>query len=98
MASQVGVERAYGALLAGADALSDGLRRLEVRDLRDRVAAVLVPAGLLGAAALVFTPGHGPLFSWGRGWGSRTRRWCSGCSSPRARPWRRCARPTTCTW
>ncbi|OJH36515.1 NADH-quinone oxidoreductase subunit L [Cystobacter ferrugineus] len=68
-ASQVGVERAYGALLAGADALSDGLRRLEVRDLRDRVASVLVPAGLLGAAALVTTPGRGPLFSWGPGVG-----------------------------
>ena len=64
-ASQVGAERVYGEVLSRADALSDALRNLEVRDLRDRVAAVLVPAGLLTLAALVFPPSGGPLFVMG---------------------------------
>ncbi|WP_434384955.1 hydrogen gas-evolving membrane-bound hydrogenase subunit E [Melittangium boletus] len=64
-----GTERLYGAVLARADAVSDALRNLEVRDLRDRVAAVLVPAGLLGLLALGRAPTSGPLFIPGEvGW------------------------------
>ena len=59
LGERLGPERLYRGALAAADRVSDALRHLEVRDLRDRVASVLVPAGLLGGAALAFTPGGG---------------------------------------
>ena len=64
-AEALGPERLYRALLSGADTVSDWLREREVRGLRDRVASVLVPAGLLGGAALWLTPHQGPLFLTG---------------------------------
>ncbi|MFP2903347.1 hydrogenase subunit MbhD domain-containing protein, partial [Corallococcus sp. 4LFB] len=55
-ASRVGAERGYRLLLHQLDRLSTWLHEKEVRDLRDRVASVLVPTGLLGLAVLGVTP------------------------------------------
>ncbi|NNC04510.1 DUF4040 domain-containing protein [Corallococcus exiguus] len=55
-AAKVGAERGYRLLLHQLDRLSTWLHEKEVRDLRDRVASVLVPAGLLGLAVLGVTP------------------------------------------
>ena len=57
--SRVGPERLYGSGLAALNRLSDRLHDLEVRDLRTRVAAVLVPAGALVVLGLVSTPTAG---------------------------------------
>lgn len=51
-----GPERLYGASLRGLNSLSNRLHDIEVRDLRTRVAAVIVPAAALVAVALVLTP------------------------------------------
>lgn len=56
VASHVGAERGYRLLLYQLDRLSTWLHEREVRDLRDRVASVLVPTGLLGLAVLGVTP------------------------------------------
>jgi multicomponent Na+:H+ antiporter subunit A len=53
---KVGPERAYVDGLHGLNALSDRVHDLEVRDLRARVAAVLVPGGLLVVGGLLATP------------------------------------------
>ncbi|HEU5433162.1 MAG TPA: hydrogen gas-evolving membrane-bound hydrogenase subunit E [Thermomicrobiales bacterium] len=53
---RIGPERWYWALLRSLDQFSDWLHALEVRDLRSRVASVLVPAGALVAAAVLATP------------------------------------------
>ena len=53
LGERLGPERFYAAALAGLDRLSDAVHDIEVRDLRARVAAVLVPdrrAGRLGFA------------------------------------------------
>ena len=50
-----GPQRLYAASLRAVSAVSDALHRLEVRDLRTSVAAVLVPSGLLTA---VRSPRH----------------------------------------
>ncbi|RKH43753.1 DUF4040 domain-containing protein [Corallococcus sp. AB050B] len=55
-ASHVGAERGYRLLLLQLDRLSTWLHEKEVRDLRDRVASVLVPTGLLGLTVLGVTP------------------------------------------
>ncbi len=57
--ARVGPERWYVEGLAFLNALSDRVHQLEVRDLRGRVAAVLLPAGLLVIAAVVGTPSSG---------------------------------------
>ena len=57
--SRMGPERLYGSGLAALNRLSDRLHDLEVRDLRTRVAAVLVPAGALVVLGLVSTPTAG---------------------------------------
>ena len=46
----------YGAALRGLNAFSDRLHDAEVRDLRNSVAAVLVPTGVLVALGFAFTP------------------------------------------
>lgn len=52
----VGADRAYRLLLHTLNALSHRLHGLEVRDLRDRLAGVFIPAGLLIAAGLIWGP------------------------------------------
>ena len=54
--SRFGPELGYRRLLHLLDRLSTWLHELEVRDLRDRVASVLVPTGLLGLTVLWVTP------------------------------------------
>ena len=51
-----GPRRVYGIALLSLNAFSDRLHAAEVRDLRNSLAAVLVPTGLLLAAALAFNP------------------------------------------
>ncbi|MBX5440726.1 MAG: oxidoreductase [Solirubrobacteraceae bacterium] len=55
----VGPERVYTASLAGLNALSNRIHDVEVRDLRARIAAVLVPASALIALGVVLTPTGG---------------------------------------
>ncbi|MDP8968648.1 MAG: oxidoreductase, partial [Actinomycetota bacterium] len=50
--NRFGPERAYGVSLRGLNRMSDRLHDLEVRDLRARVAAVIVPAALLVAVGV----------------------------------------------
>ena len=52
----VGPARIYARSLAGLNAFSDWIHRVEVRDLRGRVASVLFPAGVLVGLAMVTTP------------------------------------------
>lgn len=53
---RVGPERQYAVGLAGLNRLSDWVHDLEVRDLRGRVAAVLVPGAALVAAGVLAAP------------------------------------------
>ena len=57
--ARAGPERLYGGLVTGLNDLSDRMHDLEVRDLRTRVAAVLVPAGALVVAGILATPSAG---------------------------------------
>jgi multicomponent Na+:H+ antiporter subunit A len=59
LGARAGPERLYGVLVAGLNLLSDRMHDLEVRDLRTRVAAVLVPAGALVVAGILATPSAG---------------------------------------
>lgn len=52
---KVGPERIYRVGLGELNRFSDVVHRVEVRDTRGRVAAILVPAGILVALGLVFT-------------------------------------------
>jgi multicomponent Na+:H+ antiporter subunit A len=54
-----GPRRAYVAALAGLHRVSDRIHRMEVRDLRNSVAAVLVPGGILAALGFAVTPTAG---------------------------------------
>lgn len=54
-----GPARGYASLLVGLNGLSDGVHRIEVRDLRARVASVLVPCALLVGAAVLAAPTFG---------------------------------------
>jgi multicomponent Na+:H+ antiporter subunit A len=56
---RVGPRRWYGLGLAGANRLSDWAHGTEVRDLRNSIAAVLVPAAALIALAFAATPRRG---------------------------------------
>jgi multicomponent Na+:H+ antiporter subunit A len=56
---RLGPRRAYAATLATVERLSHALHRMEVRDLRNSVAAVLVPGGVLAALAFAATPTAG---------------------------------------
>jgi multicomponent Na+:H+ antiporter subunit A len=51
-----GPRRIYGGTLGALDRLSDAVHRLEVRDLRNSIVAVLVPGGLLVALGFAVTP------------------------------------------
>jgi multicomponent Na+:H+ antiporter subunit A len=56
---RAGPRRAYAAALAALDRISGAVHGLEVRDLRNSVAAVLVPGGALVALAFAATPTAG---------------------------------------
>ena len=56
---RLGPRRAYAAALSALDRLSAVLHRMEVRDLRNSVAAVLVPGGVLAALGFAATPTAG---------------------------------------
>ncbi len=51
-----GPERIYGLTIDSLNSVSDFIHQAEVRDLRSRVAAILIPAGLLVGAGLIATP------------------------------------------
>ncbi len=55
----LGPRRWYSALLIGLNGLSDAAHRLEVRDLRTSLAAILVPTGILAALGFAATPTEG---------------------------------------
>ena len=55
----VGPERAYGLTVHGLNVLSDLVHRLEIRNLRGRVASVLLPTAVLVGAAVLATPTAG---------------------------------------
>jgi multicomponent Na+:H+ antiporter subunit A len=59
LGDHLGPRRAYTAVLTLADRLSGVLHRMEVRDLRNSIAAVLVPGGLLAALGFAATPTAG---------------------------------------
>ena len=56
---RAGPERAYGVTLRGLNHVSDRLHALEVRDLRARIAAVVVPGAVLVAIGVAVTPTEG---------------------------------------
>ncbi len=58
-ARRFGPERSYRVSLAALNRLSDSIHDLEVRDLRTRVAAVLVPGGALVLLGFFATPTQG---------------------------------------
>jgi multicomponent Na+:H+ antiporter subunit A len=59
LGERVGPERLYRVTLAGLNRFSRALFAAEVRDLRGRIATVLVPAAFLVAAGIVATPTEG---------------------------------------
>jgi multicomponent Na+:H+ antiporter subunit A len=56
LGDRLGPDRLYGLALAKLNALSDRMHGMEVRDLRTRIAAVLVPAGALVLLGVIVTP------------------------------------------
>lgn len=65
LGQRVGPERLYGISLTQLNRLSDWLHDIEVRDLRSRIASILVPAGVLVGIALYVTP-NGSEFAVGK--------------------------------
>jgi multicomponent Na+:H+ antiporter subunit A len=59
LGERLGPRALYRSALIGLNEASDRLHTEEVRDLRNSIAAVLVPAGLLVAIALLVTPSAG---------------------------------------
>jgi multicomponent Na+:H+ antiporter subunit A len=57
--SRLGTERIYGEAIFALNQFSDRIHNFEVRDLRTRVAAVLVPAGILVVLGVIATPTAG---------------------------------------
>ena len=55
----VGPERLYGLTVRGLNRFSDLVHRLEIRNLRGRIAAVLLPTAALVGAGVVASPGFG---------------------------------------
>jgi len=53
---RLGPEKGYDLLVRGLNGLSDRVHRYEVRDLRSRVAAILLPAGVLVGLGVLATP------------------------------------------
>jgi len=56
LGERLGPERAYAVTLGGLNRFSNDIHRFEARDLRDRVASVLLPAGALVIAGLIASP------------------------------------------
>ncbi len=56
---KVGPERLYELSIEGLNRFSDRIHRAEVRDLRSRVAAILLPAGVLVGLGILATPTAG---------------------------------------
>ena len=56
LGERAGPEHMYDLTIRGLNRLSDQIHSLEVRDLRSRVAAILLPSGILMAAGLLATP------------------------------------------
>jgi multicomponent Na+:H+ antiporter subunit A len=52
----IGPEQVYRTSLIALEAISDWIHRIEVRDLRSRVATILAPTGALVGMAVVLTP------------------------------------------
>jgi multicomponent Na+:H+ antiporter subunit A len=59
LGDRLGPRRAYAAALTTVEQLSGTLHRLEARDLRNSVAAVLIPGGVLAALGFAATPTAG---------------------------------------
>jgi len=59
LGERLGPERVYGRSLWALNRLSDRIHDIEVRDLRTRVAAVLLPGGVLVALGFAVTPTEG---------------------------------------
>jgi multicomponent Na+:H+ antiporter subunit A len=59
LGDRFGPRRWYGVSLRALNLYSDRLHDAEVRDLRNSIAAVLVPTGVLVALGFAFTPTHG---------------------------------------
>jgi multicomponent Na+:H+ antiporter subunit A len=64
----VGPERLYESSIAGLNRFSDKIHRVEVRDLRSRVAAILLPSGVLVGLGILATPTDGVYRIGGIGW------------------------------
>jgi multicomponent Na+:H+ antiporter subunit A len=56
LGDRLGPDTLYGLALAKLNAVSDRMHGMEVRDLRTRIAAVLVPAGALVLLGVIVTP------------------------------------------
>lgn len=56
----VGPERVYGLLVRGLNRASDLVHKLEIQNLRGRVASVLLPTGVLVGASVLATSAEGP--------------------------------------
>jgi multicomponent Na+:H+ antiporter subunit A len=65
---KVGPERLYESSIAGLNRFSDKIHRVEVRDLRSRVAAILLPSGVLVGLGILATPTDGVYRVGGIGW------------------------------
>jgi multicomponent Na+:H+ antiporter subunit A len=59
LGERLGGERVYGLSIFALNRASDRIHDFEVRDLRTRIAAVLVPAGMLVVAGVAATPVEG---------------------------------------
>jgi multicomponent Na+:H+ antiporter subunit A len=59
LGERIGPEHLYSLTLTGLNRLSDRIHDIEIRDLRSRVAAVLVPAAALVALGVAITPFDG---------------------------------------
>ncbi len=59
LGERLGPERWYALTLDGLNRLSDSIHAMEVRDLRSRVATILVPCAVLVGAGLLATPFEG---------------------------------------
>jgi multicomponent Na+:H+ antiporter subunit A len=68
LGERVGPERAYQTVLGSLNAISDSIHQVEVRDLRSRVATVLVPGGMLVGAGVLATPNEGAFTTGSISW------------------------------
>ncbi|MFO7573418.1 MAG: hydrogen gas-evolving membrane-bound hydrogenase subunit E [Gaiellaceae bacterium] len=59
LGERIGPERIYAASIRGLNEFSDRIHGIEVRDLRTRIAAILVPGGILMLLGLAATPTTG---------------------------------------